>query len=108
MDREVFFGCSELMNVTFSGKDKATVKGMDNYSWALPSGCVIHCTDGDIIVGGTVVTYQNGDVVEYDINGQLARGQISGLTSIVSLEIGSSVSSIGTNAFYSCINLSSV
>lgn len=51
MDREVFLDCSELMSVTFSGKAKATVQGMNNYSWGLPSGCVIHCTDGDIIVG---------------------------------------------------------
>ena len=43
-----FYGCSRLMNVTFSDKDKATVQGMSDYSWQLPSGCVIHCTDGDI------------------------------------------------------------
>ena len=50
MDREVFLGCSELMSVTFSGKTTATVQGMENYSWALPSGCVLHCTDGDITI----------------------------------------------------------
>ena len=43
-----FFGCSGLTSVTFSGKDKATVQGMEKYSWGLNSGCVIHCTDGDI------------------------------------------------------------
>ena len=43
-----FFGCISLMSVTFSGKDMATVQGMANYSWDLDSGCVIHCTDGDI------------------------------------------------------------
>ena len=45
---EAFNGCHSLTNVTFSGKDKATVQGMANYSWYLRSGCVIHCTDGDI------------------------------------------------------------
>ena len=45
-----FYGCSGLTSVTFSGKDKATVKGMTNYSWELKSGCVIHCTDGDIAI----------------------------------------------------------
>ena len=45
-----FSGCSGLTSVTFSGKDKATVQGMANYSWELNSGCVIHCTDGDITV----------------------------------------------------------
>ena len=43
-----FFGCSGLTNVTFSGKDKATVQNMGYYPWSLTSGCVIHCTDGDI------------------------------------------------------------
>ena len=43
-----FNGCSSLTSVTFFGKDMATVKGMANYSWGLGSGCVIHCTDGDI------------------------------------------------------------
>lgn len=48
MDREVFLGCSGLTSVTFSGKNKATVQGMENYSWALQDGCAVHCTDGDI------------------------------------------------------------
>ena len=42
-----FYG---LGGVTFSGKDKATVQGMANYSWGLDSGHVIHCTDGDITI----------------------------------------------------------
>ena len=45
-----FFGCSNLINVTFSGKDKVTVQGMANYRWGLKTGCVIHCTDGDITI----------------------------------------------------------
>ena len=40
--------CYNITSVTFSGKDKATVQGMSNYRWDLPSGCVLHCTDGDI------------------------------------------------------------
>ena len=48
---EYAFGdCSNLINVTFSGKDKGTVQRMANYSWGLNSGCVIHCTDGDITI----------------------------------------------------------
>ena len=45
-----FSSCSGLTSVTFSGKDKATVKAMANYSWDLKTGCVIHCTDGDITI----------------------------------------------------------
>ena len=43
-----FERCSGLTSVTFSGKTKSIVQGMENYSWSLPSGCVLHCTDGDI------------------------------------------------------------
>lgn len=44
------FGDSGVMDITFSGKTKATVQGMTDYNWSLPSGCVIHCTDGDITI----------------------------------------------------------
>lgn len=44
-----FYDCDNLANVTFSGKTMAAVQGMENYDWwYLPSGCVLHCTDGDI------------------------------------------------------------
>ena len=45
-----FSACRGLTSVTMFGKTKAAVQGMTNYSWGLPSGCVIHCTDGDITV----------------------------------------------------------
>lgn len=45
-----FEDCGELMSVTFTGKTMATVQGMSNYSWSLESGCVLHCTDGDITI----------------------------------------------------------
>ena len=43
-----FGDCSRLTSVTFSGKDMASVQNMANHYWGLKSGCVIHCTDGDI------------------------------------------------------------
>ena len=45
-----FYDCSGLTSMTFSGKDKATVQNMGYYPWSLISGCVIHCTDGDITI----------------------------------------------------------
>ena len=48
--KSAFIYCSMLTSITFSGKDKATVQGMTNYSWDLNPGCVIHCTDGDITI----------------------------------------------------------
>lgn len=47
---EAFFNCEALRSVTFRGKDRDTVQGMSDYSWRIPSGCVIHCTDGDITI----------------------------------------------------------
>ena len=32
---QAFYDCSRLASVTFSGKDKATVQGMSDYSWGL-------------------------------------------------------------------------
>ena len=45
-----FYNCISLTSMTFTGKDKSTVQGIANYKWGLPSGCVLHCTDGDITV----------------------------------------------------------
>ena len=45
------FDGSGLTSVTFSSKTMATVQSMENYSsWGLLSGCVLHCTDGDITI----------------------------------------------------------
>lgn len=46
---DAFFSCDALFNITFVGKSMATVQGMERYgSWGLNTGCVIHCSDGDI------------------------------------------------------------
>lgn len=45
-----FGGCINLMDVTMLGKDTTYVSDMGNYSWNLPSGCKIHCTDDDITI----------------------------------------------------------
>lgn len=46
-----FEQCSNLMNVTFIAKPKADVQRMATYyEWRLPSGCVLHCADGDITI----------------------------------------------------------
>lgn len=49
IESNAFYDCSGLTSVTFSGKTMETVQGMENYSdWGLRSGCILHCTDGDI------------------------------------------------------------
>lgn len=61
-----FSGCSNLTNVTFTEMTRAQVQGLMDVdglgtsaypvntfthgAFGLPSGCAIHCTDGDIIV----------------------------------------------------------
>ena len=37
-------------SITFEGRTKEEVKAIGRYSWRLPSGCVIHCSDGDITI----------------------------------------------------------
>lgn len=39
-----------IIEVTFQGRTKAEVQAMENYSWEMDSGRVIHCTDGDITI----------------------------------------------------------
>ena len=56
----------------------------------------------------TVVTYQNGDIVEYEIEGELGSNSIPDKTNAVKAEIGTAVTSIGIEAFYYCSNLTSV
>ena len=45
-----FYYCSKLKNITYTGTIadwKNITKGID-WNYAVPTDCVIHCTDGDI------------------------------------------------------------
>ena len=45
-----FGNCTNLMSVTFSAMTKAQVQAINQYAnCGLQSGCVIHCTDGDLV-----------------------------------------------------------
>ena len=56
----------------------------------------------------TVVTYSNGDIVEYEIDGELGQNSIPDNTNAVKVDIGTAVTSIGGYAFYNCSDLTSV
>ena len=60
----------------------------------------------------TVVTYQNGDIVEYEIEGELGSNSIPDKTNAVRVDIGTAVTSIGemafSNAFSDYPNLTSI
>lgn len=45
------FRYSRLSAVAMEGRTKAETKAIDNYPWGLANGSVIHCTDGDVVVG---------------------------------------------------------
>lgn len=46
-----FRNCQDLESVTMEGKTKNQVQRMTNYNnWGIRSGCLIHCTDGDITI----------------------------------------------------------
>lgn len=56
IQQQTFHGCPNLMNVTFQGKTRQQVQDIEDdyndkqYPWELSSGCVIHCSDGNITV----------------------------------------------------------
>jgi hypothetical protein len=98
----VAFRYSRLSAVTMEGRTKAEAKAMPGYGWSLPLGCVIHCVDGDIAYGATTAVYQNGDVVDYDIRGELGAASIPDREYILELDIGEAVTSVGDYAFDRC------
>lgn len=53
----------------------------------------------------TVVTYQNGDVIEYLIEGELGQNSIPDKMNAVKVEIGTAVTSIGNSTFIDCFRL---
>ena len=56
----------------------------------------------------TVVTYQNGDVAEYLIEGEIGSNSIPNKNNAVKVDIGTAVTSIGRIVFFGCSNLTSI
>ena len=88
------------------------VKAMENYYWGLKDGDVIHCTDGDIIIGYRpkvrYTTTPDGEWQEADaiIDDGVFFG-FEGKESAVYVEIpdDADITSIGVDAFLGCSNL---
>lgn len=111
IETQTFSTCTNLMDVTFVDKDMATVQGMSNYSWRLPVGCVLHCTDGDITIldySKLLLWKDNGDMVEVVAPASVTSTTIeqavypSQRSVITKAHIPDTVSSIGYGAFYGC------
>ena len=71
---------------------------MENFSWALKFGTILHCSDTDykLTHRNTLVKWI-GDTTwtEIDIQGVLNGSEISDHNTLESIDIGSDVSSIG-------------
>lgn len=106
-----FADCNQLLDVTFKEKTITDVKSMENFSWALKLGTILHCSDTDykLTHRNTLVKWV-GDTTwtEIDIQGLLNGSEISDHNTLESIDIGSDVSSIGAQAFYNCASLANV
>lgn len=49
-----FYGCGGEIHVYMSWMPGSDVQQMDGYQWGLAEGAVIHCSDGDIVIGSEV------------------------------------------------------
>ena len=106
---QVAFRYSRLSAVTMEGRTKAETKAIANYPWNLSNGSVIHCTDGDIVIGAeTVVQYKSGLIRTLDIEGQLTYHSIPSVIYVKDVVIGNAVTSIDEGAFEQCHDLTSV
>lgn len=105
----VAFRYSRLSAVTMEERTKAEAKELAGYPWGLENGCVIHCADGDIVVGAeTVVQYKSGLTRYLDIEGQLTYRSIPSVVYAKEVVVGNAVTSIGEGAFEQCSNLTNV
>lgn len=106
---QVAFRYSRLSAVTMEGRTKAEAKAVSGYPWGLGNGGVIHCSDGDVVVGDdTVVTYKDGSVQSLQLTGELVRFQIPNWANAVSIEIGRGVTSIANNALFQGDNVETI
>ena len=56
----------------------------------------------------TIATYQGGEISSYNISGDLKDTSIQNLNSVIQIEIGNTVTSIGYRAFAQCSSLTSI
>ena len=112
-----FAQCPDLMDVTFVDKDKATVQGMDDYSWGLPYNCLIHCTDGDITpadLSKLLLWKTDGQMVEVVAPERVTSQTIeqavypSQRNTIARAHIPDNVTSIDYGAFFGCDSLTGI
>lgn len=112
-----FAQCPGLMDVTFVGKDKATVQGMDNYSWGLPYNCLIHCTDGDFTpadLSKLLLWKTDGQMVEVVAPERVTSQTIeqavypSQRNTIARAHIPDNVTGIDYGAFFGCDSLTGI
>lgn len=104
----------ELSSVLFKGKTLAQVQSMENYPWGIRDTSIM---SAELPPNKTKFTMVDGEVEEYDIDGELntqwlvqngfIRNGILGnwIKSVKSFEAGDNLSSIGASTFYKCSTL---
>ena len=103
---KVAFRYSRLSAVTMEGRTKTETKAIANYPWNLSNGSIVHCTDGEIVVGSeTVVQYKSGLIRNLDIEGELAYNSIPSVVYAKNVAVGNAVTSIGEGVFERCHDL---
>lgn len=112
---QVAFRYSRLTELTMVERTKAETKAIDNYPWGLENGSVIHCTDGDVIVGDTSeYTYAvlDGQVLSALYEGTFTEQMFKALAPsnynhITDITIGTAIDSLSAYCFYASPDLSS-
>ena len=106
-----FSSCMSLSEVYFTGKTKAEVQEMSNFSWGLKNGAQAVCIDGNLTIynGNTLVKRQGSSLWdELEISGELKSTSITSKQTVTDVVLGNDVSSIGDSALYRSYLLSSM
>lgn len=117
----VFAQCDSLSSVTMTGKTMTQVKAMTAYPWSMNDNVMVHCSDGDIIVGEpepetnyqtyVIYTPESGLAPEYihpAREGQLNSTDVPNKDYLKKLIIGTGISAVGSTAFSYVTSLESV
>jgi hypothetical protein len=111
-------GSTTYTGYTTHGSNKLRIysvaTGYDSSYWlstlqnANKCGFNIEYIDADVGHPETIVTYADGSVSSFNITGELESGSITNITDAVEVDIGTTVTSIGIDAFSYCSALTSV
>lgn len=74
IDVNVFYGCENLSNVTFTNIPIENVEDMWQYPWGIEDTSIIH--GAAVWPAETVVTLRNGQTSSFNFSGELTRQKL--------------------------------